>query len=169
MNQSSIKNLLFPLLLTWIALTLGAHPFYLSVCEMDYNPGSNRLEIAIKFFSDDITNAIKEATGKKLYLGEERELDSADEELDQYLKRRLTVWVNGKPLSFSFIGKEIIDDVTWCYVESETLPEIESLKVRNQVLMEMFETQKNIIHITVKDKKKSLLLQRGKEEGTIEL
>ena len=142
----------------------AVHPFFLSVCEMDYNPNSKHLELAIKLFSDDFESAIKKATDIQMYLGEEREIEAADSLIHTYIDKRLKVWVNEAPIDFNFVGKEIINDVTWCYIESEDLTEISSLKVRNQLLMEMFETQKNIVHITVGEKKKSMLLQRGKEE-----
>ena len=161
----------FTILLSFAILTAGVHPFHLSVCEIDYNAGSKRLEVAIKLFSDDISNGIEEATGTNIHLGEGNETESADQELDVYIGRRLKVWVNEKPVSFTFLGRENNKDanVTWCYVESEELPEITSIKVRNQLLTEMFPTQKNIVHITVNQVKKSLLLDRDKDEEDIKL
>ena len=161
----------FTVLLGFAILTAGVHPFHLSVCEIDYNPGSKRLEVAIKLFSDDISNGIEEATGTNIHLGEDNETESADQELDVYIGRRLKVWVNEKPVNFTFLGRENNKDanVTWCYVESEELPEITSIKVRNQLLIEMFPTQKNIVHITVNEVKKSLLLDRDKDEEDIKL
>lgn len=144
--------------LLFFLLSAVSHPFYLSVTEIDYNTDNQSLEVSIKLFTDNLNQAVKQQKSN-LHASED-----ADVELQRYLKEKLSVVVNGKPVEFEFLGKEEMPDVTWCYLEGKNIPAIKTIKVKNLMLLEVFDSQKNIVHLDIAGRKKSLLLQRGKVE-----
>ena len=68
-------------------------------------------------------------------------------------------------VEYYFIGKETSEDLQaiWCYLEITNIEAVESIVVENNLLMEMFADQKNIIHIMMPDKKQGyFMLEKGK-------
>jgi len=79
--------------------------------------------------------------------------------------------VNVEQVDYTFIGKEMSEDMVavWCYLEIENVENIRELHVKNSILLEAFDDQKNIISITGPNKKKGyLLFNNAKNEETIE-
>ena len=66
-----------------------------------------------------------------------------------------------------YLGRETEGEVTWCYSEIGDVPSISTVTVINTLLIEMFEDQTNMIHIKTNDQKKSMLLTRAKDRGTV--
>ncbi|MEZ4775940.1 MAG: DUF6702 family protein [Bacteroidia bacterium] len=145
--------------LLFFLLSAASHPFYLSVTEIDYNTDNQSLEVSIKLFTDNLNQALIKQGNSPETAGE-----TTDIQVQNYLKEKLVVTVNGKPVEFEFLGKEVLPDVTWCYLEGKNIPAIKNIKVKNLMLLEVFDSQKNIVHLDIAGRKKSLLLQRGKVE-----
>jgi len=76
--------------------------------------------------------------------------------------------VNGTKKNLAFIGKEVELDVTWCYIEVLDLGRVETISVFDDMLIELFIDQVNIVQANYEEVEKSLLLKRGKTKGTIE-
>ena len=69
------------------------------------------------------------------------------------------------------LGKEISKDLAgvWCYLEIPNIEAIKQLKIQNQLLLEVFDDQKNIVHIRgPKGKKGGLIFGRGKGIQTVD-
>ena len=74
-------------------------------------------------------------------------------------------------MTYNFIGKEISEDLVavWCYLEIENIERFNKIHVKNNILLEVFEDQKNIISVIGPDRKKGyLLFNNAKNEETIE-
>ena len=158
--------LLFLFLLPWISFT-AAHKFYVSVTEMEYNEKSRSLQVISRVFTDDIENLLKTRYNQELYLTKEDEHPAAEDFLQKYLSEKLKVAVNGEENDFSYIGKQYDNDQLILYIEVEEVAPIESVKVQNEVLTDIFPDQKNVVHVTYKGKTKSLLLSRNQESGLL--
>ncbi|MFT7603922.1 MAG: hypothetical protein ACI8VT_001490, partial [Saprospiraceae bacterium] len=71
---------------------------------------------------------------------------------------------------FEFIGKEQSEDLqaVWCYLEVTNIKFFNSIEVTNSLLMEVFEDQKNIVHIKAPDNKQGyFLFQKGQEHDKV--
>ncbi len=51
---------------SYAILEVEGHPFYVSVCQVDFNPENRTFEISIKISTDDFERALEETTGKRL-------------------------------------------------------------------------------------------------------
>ncbi len=144
-----------------------AHPFYVSVCQVDHNPSSQALEISLKIFLDDLERTLQPPDAPPLRLGTEREAEGADRLVFDYLRKRLMLKVDGRTASLQWVGREVEDDTIWCYMEVLGVPKINTIEVASRLLLETFDTQTNIVHIRAQGDTKSLLLRRGKVRGSV--
>ena len=63
-------------------------------------------------------------------------------------------------LKLSFIGTEIDNDLAIIYFEFSTKKKIDSIMIKNSILMDKISTQKNIIHFSYDSFKRSYLLSK---------
>ncbi len=144
------------------------HEFYISVTQIDHNPKNESLEITVKMFTDDIENAIETFENVELNLGNEKEHESSTDFIKNYVIENFELSQNGKDIDLEFLGKEVELDITWCYLEAKNIKNISSLTVENNLLIDILETQTNIVHVKYKDQNSSLMLNKGKTKDKIE-
>ena len=79
--------------------------------------------------------------------------------------KRARQFLKDNNVEYEYIGKETSEDLQaiWCYLEIINIESIKSIRVENSLLMELFDDQKNIIHIMMPDKKQGyFMLEKGK-------
>lgn len=152
---------------TFWSATLSAHPFYVSIFQIDFNKENQSIEISVKTFADDLLLGLKNTGVSKIYLGETKENPKTDEFIYNYLKANFKLKVNGKLVDYSFVGKEIETDVVWTFLEVEGITELNEMEVECSLLTEVQKTQSNIIQINNGDGIKSLLLNKRKTVDSI--
>ncbi len=151
-----------------IALSsFAAHKFYVSVTQVDYNEEEQSLQIISRVFIDDIEELLRERYDDNITLDPQEETAEVDQYLKQYFDQKLEFVINQKEASFVFLGKEYEDDLVICYLEIENISTLKTIQVSNQVLMDLFEEQQNIVHIKKGSDRKSLILEKGKNEGVL--
>ena len=154
------KSILIFLILTFLfQLSAKAHPFYVSVTEIDFK--DKRYQISMKVFIDDLEAQLQTSGIEKLNLGEENEHSNADFFIKNYIKNHFFIKTNGSSTPYSFLGKEIESDAVWVYFESEKVDnDIKTIEVKNTLLTDYKEEQTNLIHTNINGEKKSLILSK---------
>ena len=150
------------------AMRKAAHPFYISVCQVDYNPDADALEVSFRIFTDDLERALESMGTDRLRLGTEREAEKADLYISRYLARHVEIEINGRRVSAAFLGREMDSDATWCYVEVENVPVLKTLTMTNTLLLETFEDQVNLVHVNANGQKRSLVFNGQQVRQTLE-
>lgn len=153
--------------LTFTVNSSKAHPFYVSICQVNFNKINHSLEISVKVFADDLLLGLKNAGASKIYLGEERENPNTDKYIFDYLKSNLKFRINNRSKVYSFIGREIETDVVWIYLEIKDISELKKIDIECKLLTEVLDSQNNIIQINGGDGIKSLLLNKRKLSDTL--
>jgi hypothetical protein len=159
------------LYISWIVLVLLAktHPFFLSLTEIKYNPGSKKMEVAQKIFWDDLETALGKHFNEKIDFLNPKDQSKLENQIRGYLLSHNEVMVNGKPLTLDFLGYEVDEDAAWFYFESSETETPKTVEVKNTILLDDFNGQQNIVHIYSQSKApRSLLLGKGEEKGKIE-
>ncbi|MCY1722202.1 hypothetical protein OU798_17745 [Prolixibacteraceae bacterium Z1-6] len=146
---------------------LKAHPFYVSICQVDFNSKTQSLEIALKVFADDLLQGLEKEGKTKLYLGEERENPKTDQYIFDYLKSQINFAVNNEKVQYNFIGKELENGVVWMYFEVENVSRLNTFEVENTLLTEVIESQNNIVQVNKNGVIKNLLLNKNKTFDTL--
>ena len=152
-----------------LSMLVKAHPFFISLTEIRYNPSSQKMEIAQKIFWDDLEVALGNHFDEKVDFLNPTDKAKLDRQVKEYLLKNNQVTVNGKVLTLNFLGFEIEEDAAWFYIESSTSELPKTVEVKNTILLEDFDGQQNIVHVYAQSKSpRSLLLGKGEEKGKIE-
>ncbi len=160
--------LLMSSLFTFLPFSVKAeniHDLHVSVCEVRWNESSSVFEVSIKIFIDDLEHSLKLSGAPDLFIGTDRELSSAETYVHQFFREHLLIEVQKQKLESVFIGKEIADDhlAVWCYLEyPATISRGQECFIYNDTLFELFDDQKNIMHIRMsKLHQDYIILQTG--------
>ncbi len=143
------------------------HKFYVSVTQIEYREEQKSLQIISRIFIDDIEEVLKKRYDETIELVSDKHEEKVDQYLTTYLKQKLSITVNGEEVFFDFIGKEYDNDLVLCYLEVKNIESLRTIVVSNQVLMDFFDDQQNIIHVKKQKKRKSLILEKEKDQGML--
>lgn len=146
--------------------SMALHKFYVSVNQVDFVPNKKALEISSRIFIDDIDLALEKKYGKKCYLGTSKETSESIDFLKKYLKEKFSIKVNGQQKEIIFLGKEIEENVLICYLTIKDVEKVNSLEIKNTILMELYD-QQHIFHTNILGNKKSILLTFSETLGLL--
>jgi hypothetical protein len=136
-----------------------AHKYYFSRTEIHQNVITQAMEVTISIFTDDLEKALQD-DGEPLRLGDPRERSDVGFLMDDYLRARFTVDLDGRPIQLSYLGKEVEHDITYVYLEGMNIPSGQLMKIKNTALHELFENQLNRVEISWNGKSTSADLTR---------
>ena len=154
-------------LILFVSTAWFMHEFYVSITEVRYNSDTERFEISMRIFPDDLDRALLERSGIHTQLATEIEHKRADSLLMLYLLEDFSLEVNGAELELSYLGKEPESNAIWCYLESSKIPDPRALRIRNEVLTEYFPDQVNIIQVYHGKWNKGLMLDKDQLSGKL--
>ena len=144
------------------------HPYHVSIFDIDHDDESKTLQIAIRVFTDDLEDALEEEGYEKVKLGTVEEADSAGAWVQMYMSEHITIKANGEPITLNYIGREVEKELTWCYIESNKIDQLNLLEVESDLLMATFDDQTNLVHINANGVKRSMVLKRSRLSEIIE-
>lgn len=162
-----LKKYLFLLLLIPLFAFTTMHKFYLSLTQIEYNEKSKALQVTMNLFIDDFELTLNNTFNKDFNLNTEQELTDNDRYIHQYLIRHFKLKLNGKSLTFKYIGKRYEADLVFLYFEYENVLDVKSIEIENTMLFSYFEDQKNLIKLKIKGEFDSLLLIKDKKKGLL--
>ena len=81
-----------------------------------------------------------------------------DSVVKKYILSHLSVSVDGKPGTLSYLGFEKEKKPFISYVQVDNVPSVKKVEFTNKLMHDMFTDQVNIIHVIVKGERKSTKL-----------
>lgn len=147
-------------LITLLFFCLSAfslHKFYVGVFQIDYFKEKKSIQITTRIFIDDFEKVLHKKYNKHFYITTKDEVTDANQYIEKYLQEKLKIKVNNKVQNFSFLLKEQEDNVLICYLKIKFSDKIKSLEISNNVLIEEFKEQQNLVHLNINGNKKTLL------------
>lgn len=143
------------------------HPIHISLTNIDFNQENKSLEITHRFFVDDFEERLERDFDGKLQLGTKKEHPDSDRVIEEFLTQNFIILVNGKPVSRTFIGKEVEAEAIWVYVEVPKVKKIKEINVEHRTLLDVFRDQKNFINVKYEGEKKAVILNVRTPAGSI--
>jgi len=142
------------------------HAYHTSILELKLNPQKQQVELALKVFADDFTRALSQGQPKSVDLREPSALPLAELYLHQHLKLTLPAAPHQPrlPLAVQFLGLQPEKDAYWLYAKVPLPHPTKELLLQQEVLLEVFADQMNIVNAEGNGKKVSALLRNGHEE-----
>lgn len=147
-----------------------AHDIHITKSQINFSPEDQSFQVSMHVFLDDFEKVIQDETGfsETMHLGTEKEVASGDSLIAAYLQNHFILVANNDTLQLSYLGKENSDDLlaVWCYFEFPVSTEnIDDFSLTNNVLMELYDDQQNIISLKGPDKRKNYFLFK-KDDAT---
>jgi hypothetical protein len=161
-----MKKWLFILVFIVSAQAANAHKFYVSITQVNYNQETKSIEVTLKLFTDDLELATSNFSKTPIKIVNAEDGDAA---IANYIAQKFSIAINNQIKSLSYIGKELENDVSWCYLEIKNLSNIKSIKINNSIFTEQFPDQKNLVNIHVLDKEESAILTKNTTTFSVEL
>jgi hypothetical protein len=137
---------------------VSAHPFHVSVIEINHNAVDRTLEISCKIFTDDFEKSLAKNYKTKVDLINPPNKAAMDTLVKKYLYSHLTIKANGKTVVFNYLGFENDHEAAYGYIEVPDVPAVNIFDIHSSIMFDMFEDQMNIFHVTVGGKRKSTKL-----------
>ncbi len=143
------------------------HKFYVSITKIEYVQEKESLQIITKIFIYDIEDALQKRYDPSISLDSKKQTPADVAFLKEYILQKLKIKVNGKPVKLDYIGQEYDTDMVVAYMEVKGITDLEIIEIENQVLMDMFSEQQNIIHLKTPKSRRSLILDRDEPKGIL--
>lgn len=140
----------------------AAHDFKMSVCEINYLAEKESFQVRFYIFQDDLKEAL---------YGDPLSDKMEEERVVEYILEKIKIQSDGQPISLAFSEiKEREDQIKVVFNTSKIKAEtISKLLVSNQLLLEKFKSQTNMVYVTLPGQtKKTMILNAGKTDGLFE-
>lgn len=145
------------------------HPIHVSVTDVEYDAERKALEIVSHIFLDDLEKHIRLIKNEPyLDVLNPKGDKTSNDLIKNYYKERFKLIVNGKEEDYNFLGYEHEGAAVYIYFELEKVKKLKSLTVRNEILLQLFDDQVNLVHVKVDGKIRSMKLEDGDEMDTLE-
>lgn len=162
-----IYKILLVIFLLPALLSTSLHKFYVSVTEIEYVKEKKSIQIISRIFVDDLEKAFRLRYDDQLTLSTKNESKEINVYLERYLKEKIDIKVNGKPVHFKVIGKEYENDIVFCYLEIIDIQNIKSFEISNKLLFDTFDEQQNIVKVKINGENKSFILIPQNDKGLL--
>jgi hypothetical protein len=146
----------------------NTHDFHTSLTEMRYNAKSKSFEISFRIFTDDLQKALSATNQNRKFVVENN--DKNDPFVEVYIRKHfIAINPKNQKFTFQYIGKEKEGEATWIYLEMPVNESLNGVKIQNDILLDMFEDQTNIINLFYQNQKKSYLFNLKNKVFTVEI
>ena len=153
----SIRLIIILLFLPLVAFKV-THEYYVSVTEIEHVKEQQSLQIVSRVFIDDLEKMLRERHDESIILNVGKNETLIDNYIKRYYSNKLKITVNGKAVSFEYLGKEYEDDIVFSYLEVTGVAEMNSIEVVNEILFDILPEQQNIVKVKTADENKSFIL-----------
>lgn len=132
--------------------------FFSSMTKVDYVEGNKTLKFTTKLNTEHISNAIKIRP----------ETAGFEAEVKRYVNKNFDVFVNGGAKNLTFTGSQVNGESVWVYFEAPGVGEINTLRIRNAILLETYPRQFNVVNVAYRGQQKTMNFTRGRETSQVE-
>lgn len=162
-----MKRTLILLMLAPVFLAATAHKFYVSTTHVEYVPEKQSVQLITKLFIDDIEDVLQERYDKKLSLATKKERPQDETYLKEYVQKKLVVYLDGKEVALTYIGREYDIDMVKVYLEAKPVSPFKTIEIDNQLLFDLTDEQQNITHVKYGDQRKSIVSNVDNPKGML--
>ena len=129
---------------------------------MQFDPKTQTVEVSIRLFTDDLETALTRENGQKSVRLTNAE--KHDKLLERYVRRHFIVAdAQRQPRPYTYLGYETEADAQWVYLEmpAPMAEPFKNLVIKQDVLMELFGDQVNLITIQYHQQKKTVVFRNN--------
>tara|TARA_B100000614_G_scaffold175051_1_gene156340 strand:+ start:272 stop:742 length:471 start_codon:yes stop_codon:yes gene_type:complete len=127
------------------------HPIYISSTNVVIN--DDKLEIKVKLFRDDLEDGLRDFHGFSISIDSPNKIEKRKNLIDQYINDKLTLIINNEKINFFIKDYSLINDVLEVYFIQNFTKKSKDIKITNQLLIEVYSEQSNIMFLDIFGKK----------------
>ena len=142
--------------------TQPPHPFFVSITELTIE--DDTLQISIRVFSDDVETALNDFHGDQVFLNVDQASFDHFKRISAYLQSTFRISHAAKDLKVDWLGHEFEDDVCWIYGDVPLNDDPSILFIMNRMLMNVFDSQQNLIHYNSEDGTRTEIATKSRKE-----
>ncbi len=145
-----------------IAFCFYAHPIHVSVTEIEFDEKDKALEIMMRVFIDDLELSLRNSLNQpELDILNPKNGVTIDQLVSNYLKNHFKITLDNKPQKTTYLGHERESEAFIFYIEVSNVKKWKTITIQNDIIIATHDDQSNLVHVTVKDKIKSLRLTKN--------
>jgi hypothetical protein len=142
----------------------AAHPIHVSVADVEFVANKQEIQVIVRIFTDDLEREIRQEINKpKIDILIPGEGLTSDGLFKDYLNKHLQFNVNGKDAAYKYLGHEVDAGSVICYLLIEKVKKLESLTIKNDILLGIYDDQVNLVHVSIDDDIQTMKFVRGEE------
>ena len=127
------------------------HPIYISSTNVVIN--DDKLEIKVKLFRDDLEDGLRDFHGFSISIDSPNKIEKRKNLIDEYINDKLTLIINNEKINFFIKDYSLINDVLEVYFIQNFTKKSKDIKITNQLLIEVYSEQSNIMFLDIFGKK----------------
>lgn len=143
------------------------HKYYVSITQIEFVKEQQSVQIISRIFIDDFESVLRKRYDKNITLDRGDDETQIDDYIKKYLLTKIEISINNKEVIPNFIGKKYDDGIMHCYLEIENIKSISTFQIKNKVLFDMFEDQKNVIRTNINNKNKTVVITAQNDKGLL--
>ena len=143
------------------------HKYYVSITQIEFVKEQQSVQIISRIFIDDFESVLRKGYDKNITLDRGDDETQIDDYIKKYLLTKIEISINNQEVIPTFIGKKYDDGIMHCYLEIENIKSISTFQIKNKVLFDMFEDQKNVIRTNINNKNKTVVLTAQNDKGLL--
>jgi hypothetical protein len=125
---------------------------------MVYNSKEQLFELSIRVFTDDLEKALTTASGASVHLSNAKKDDSL---LEKYVRAHVAYMTpQRQPKPLNYVGHEEEADANWIYMEMPYTEPFQGGVMKQNILMDLFDDQVNMVNVTYQGQKKTFVFRR---------
>lgn len=164
--MKKILPLLFTILL-FSSFAKADHETYLSVTEVEYKPEQQSIQIISRVFIDDLEDVLNLRYQQDISLSYKESLKKNRKLIEKYISKKLNIDVDGSSRELKLLGCKFDADQVVMFIEATGVESFQKVKVENLILTDLFDSQKNIVHVKKNKTIESMLLVKGNSSQTV--
>ena len=141
------------------------HPIYISVIEI--NSRENNLEIVFKIFRDDLEDGIKNNLGKNVSIDTQSKVKLNCKIIQEYLNTVTSIKINDKKNDIFFSDFFLENERIKINAKISNDLLIDSIEIYNEILIDVYSNQKNVIFFNIYDQLNNDVLDRNKKKTVL--
>lgn len=115
--------------------------------EVKFKEDQKVIQISTRIFIDDLEVGLRSFIGdQRLDLTESADWETIQKHIGSYMLDKVSVSSEKKSFEMNYLGAEIEEDVIWAYIEIPKVRKLNKIIIRNEVLLDIFSDQENLVH-----------------------
>jgi hypothetical protein len=132
------------------------HPTYVAVAQIDFNSKDKYATLLCKTFTDDLGLALQKQFAQKENIANPGDVKKLSAEIEEYIKGHLQIKINGGQVGFSITNYKIDENNSVViYFRINKIDSINKIEITDTVFYELYDSQIQIIYVTVDGNRKS--------------